>query len=50
VGRTVGDLALVSGEVAAGDRVVVDGQLRLREGSKVQIKAAGDSVAALEAS
>lgn len=50
VDRTAGDLALVSGEVAAGDRVVVDGQLRLQQGSKVQIKAAGDSVAALEAS
>jgi multidrug efflux system membrane fusion protein len=50
VDRTAGDLALVRGEVAAGDRVVLDGQLRLREGSKVQIKAAGDSVAALEAS
>jgi multidrug efflux system membrane fusion protein len=40
VNRTAGDLALVSGEVAAGDRVVLDGQLRLREGSKVQIKEA----------
>ena len=50
VDRTAGDLALVSGGLEAGDRVVVDGQLRLRQGSKVQIKAAGDSVAALEAS
>jgi multidrug efflux system membrane fusion protein len=43
VDRTAGDLALVSGEVKPGDRVVVDGQLRLRQGSKVQIKARGDS-------
>ena len=43
VERTAGDLALVSGEVKAGDRVVTDGQLRLRQGSKVQIKARGDS-------
>jgi multidrug efflux system membrane fusion protein len=43
VERTAGDLALVTGEVKAGDRVVTDGQLRLRQGSKVQIKARGDS-------
>jgi membrane fusion protein, multidrug efflux system len=43
VSRTAGDFALVSGEVQAGDRVVVDGQLRLRQGSKVQIKAAADT-------
>jgi membrane fusion protein, multidrug efflux system len=43
VSWTVGDDAVVSGEVAAGDRVVTDGQLRLRQGSKVQIKATPDS-------
>ncbi len=43
VNRTAGDLAIVSGDVQAGDRVVVDGQLRLRQGSKVQIKAAADT-------
>jgi multidrug efflux system membrane fusion protein len=43
VNRTAGDFAIVSGEVQAGDRVVIDGQLRLRQGSKVQIKAAADT-------
>lgn len=43
VTRTVGDLAIVSGDLQPGDRVVVDGQLRLRQGSKVQIKAAADT-------
>ena len=41
--RTAGDFAIVSGDVQPGDRVVVDGQLRLRQGSKVQIKAAADT-------
>jgi multidrug efflux system membrane fusion protein len=36
--RQAGDLAVVSGEVEAGQRVVTDGQLRLRQGSKVQVK------------
>jgi membrane fusion protein, multidrug efflux system len=43
VSRTAGDLAIVSGELQPGDRVVIDGQLRLRQGSKVQIKAAPDT-------
>jgi multidrug efflux system membrane fusion protein len=43
VSRTAGDFAIVSGDVQAGDRVVVDGQLRLRQGAKVQIKAAADT-------
>lgn len=43
VNRTVGDFAIVSGEVQAGDQVVIDGQLRLRQGSKVQIKVAADT-------
>jgi membrane fusion protein, multidrug efflux system len=38
VNRTTDDLAIVSGEIAPGDRVVTDGQLRLRQGSKVQVK------------
>ncbi|HEU5040206.1 MAG TPA: efflux RND transporter periplasmic adaptor subunit [Gemmatimonadales bacterium] len=45
VERTTGDLALVTGELRPGDRVVTDGQLRLRQGSKVQVKAAADSAA-----
>jgi multidrug efflux system membrane fusion protein len=43
VNRTAGDVAVVSGDVQPGDRVVTDGQLRLRQGSKVQIKAAADT-------
>jgi multidrug efflux system membrane fusion protein len=45
VDRTAGDLAIVSGELQPGERVVTDGQLRLRQGSKVQVKAAADSAA-----
>ena len=44
--RTAGDIAIVSGEVKPGDRVVTDGQLRLRQGSKVQIKARADTARA----
>jgi multidrug efflux system membrane fusion protein len=43
VNRTAGDFAIVTGDVQPGDRVVVDGQLRLRQGSKVQIKAVADT-------
>ena len=43
VNRTAGNFAIVTGDVQPGDRVVVDGQLRLRHGSKVQIKAAADT-------
>jgi multidrug efflux system membrane fusion protein len=46
IDRTAGDLAIVSGELRPGDRVVTDGQLRLRQGIKVQIKAPGDSAQA----
>jgi multidrug efflux system membrane fusion protein len=46
VTRAAGDVTLVSGELQAGARVVTDGQLRLREGSKVQIKAGSDSTRA----
>jgi multidrug efflux system membrane fusion protein len=49
VTRTAGDFAIVSGDVQPGDRVVVDGQLRLRQGSKVQIKAAADTARRLGA-
>jgi multidrug efflux system membrane fusion protein len=43
VSWTAGDYAVVSGDVQPGDRVVTDGQLRLRQGSKVQIKATPDT-------
>jgi multidrug efflux system membrane fusion protein len=36
--RQAGDVAVVSGEIEAGQQVVTDGQLRLRQGSKVQVK------------
>ena len=49
VSRTAGDLAIISGDVQPGDRIVVDGQLRLRQGSKVQIKAAADTARRLGA-
>jgi membrane fusion protein, multidrug efflux system len=40
VARAAGDLSVLSGgEVRPGDQVVTDGQLRLRPGSKVQVKA-----------
>jgi multidrug efflux system membrane fusion protein len=38
VDRMAGELAVVSGRLEAGDQVVTDGQLRLRQGSKVQVK------------
>jgi len=43
ISRTAGDFAIVSGGIQAGDRVVIDGQLRLLQGAKVQIKAAADT-------
>lgn len=43
VDRTAGDLAIVTGELEPGDRVVTDGQLRLRQGSKVQVRAPADT-------
>jgi multidrug efflux system membrane fusion protein len=46
VDRTAGDVVIVSGQVQPGDRVVTDGQLRLRQGVKVQIKVSGDSAQA----
>ena len=36
--RQAGEVAVVSGEIEAGQQVVTDGQLRLRQGSKVQVK------------
>ena len=38
--RQAGDVAVVSGKLEAGQQVVTDGQLRLRQGSKVQVKGA----------
>jgi membrane fusion protein, multidrug efflux system len=49
VNRTAGEFAVITGDVQPGDRVVVDGQLRLRQGSKVQIKAAADTARRLGA-
>jgi multidrug efflux pump subunit AcrA (membrane-fusion protein) len=46
VERSTDEFAVVTGEVHPGDRVVIDGQLRLRDGSRVQIKAPGDSARA----
>ncbi|HET8835886.1 MAG TPA: efflux RND transporter periplasmic adaptor subunit [Gemmatimonadales bacterium] len=43
VRRTAGNVAIVDGDIKPGDRVVTDGQLRLRQGAKVQIKSRGDS-------
>lgn len=40
VQRESGDLSVVKGELAAGDRVVTDGQLLLRPGAKVQVRQA----------
>jgi membrane fusion protein, multidrug efflux system len=44
--RSAGDIVIVSGDIKPGDRVVTDGQLRLRQGSKVQIKARRESTGA----
>jgi multidrug efflux system membrane fusion protein len=38
VDRVAGEIAIVSGDIQPGDRVVTDGQLRLRQGSKVEVK------------
>jgi multidrug efflux system membrane fusion protein len=43
--RTAGDLAIVVAGLAPGDRVVTDGQLRLRAGSKVEVITGADSSA-----
>ena len=43
VSRTAGEFAIINGDVQPGDQVVTDGQLRLRQGSKVQIKAPADT-------
>jgi len=40
VGRLLPDGAVIDQGLAAGDRVVTDGQLRLRPGAKVEILAA----------
>jgi membrane fusion protein, multidrug efflux system len=38
VEREAGDLSVVQGELAPGDRVVTDGQLLLRPGARVQVR------------
>ena len=38
VDRTVDGLAVVQGELAAGQQVVTDGQMRLMPGAKVELK------------
>lgn len=38
VEREAGDVSVVSGELKAGDRVVTDGQMLLRQGARVQIR------------
>lgn len=43
IDRTAGDLSVIGQGVAPGDMVVTDGQLRLTNGSKVQVKAAPGS-------
>jgi membrane fusion protein, multidrug efflux system len=45
LGRSADDVAIVSGELRPGERVVTDGQLRLQQGSKVQIKPAAEPAA-----
>jgi membrane fusion protein, multidrug efflux system len=45
LGRTADDVAIVNGELRPGERVVTDGQLRLQQGSKVQIKSAAEPAA-----
>jgi membrane fusion protein, multidrug efflux system len=40
VDRAAGEYVIVSGEIEPGNIVVTDGQLRLRQGSKVQVKGA----------
>jgi multidrug efflux system membrane fusion protein len=37
--RVVGDKTVVAGGIAAGERVVVDGQLRLGNGTRVTVQA-----------
>lgn len=44
--RSTSTLALLSSGVQAGEKVVTDGQLRLRKGSKVSVKAPGAKLAA----
>ena len=39
------DGAVIAKGLAAGDRVVTDGQLRLRPGSKVEVLGAGEKTA-----
>lgn len=48
VERTTDTVAVISRGIKVGDRVVTDGQLRLRSGSKVQIKNPGTTARAEE--
>jgi multidrug efflux system membrane fusion protein len=50
VDRSRGDRAVLHGELQPGERVVTDGQLRLRSGSKVQIKGGAGGNAGAQAS
>jgi multidrug efflux system membrane fusion protein len=45
VGRTVGSKTVIAAGLAAGDRVVVDGQLRLGNGMRVNVQRAEDPAA-----
>jgi len=45
LGRTAGDVTIVDAELTPGERVVTDGQLRLQQGSKIQIKTAAQPAA-----
>jgi multidrug efflux system membrane fusion protein len=42
IGRTIGDLVIVTEGLKPGETVVTDGQLRLVPGAKVEIKNADD--------
>jgi multidrug efflux system membrane fusion protein len=45
VGRTVGSKTVIAAGLAAGDRVVVDGQLRLGNGMRVNVQRADNPAA-----
>jgi multidrug efflux system membrane fusion protein len=48
VTRNSGSDAVVASGLKAGERVVVDGQLRLVDGARITIKSGSDEVAATE--
>ena len=43
VEREAGDVAVISGEIKPGDRVVTDGQMLLRQGARVQVRDAANA-------